>query len=143
MSPSLIPTLTRTSSAHGPKSTRTAPTPTASKWTPLTRAEAHAIMQAERFPGRYPPPVLSEERRKIPQAELNRLSKKMGQQNMLRRTDHIRPVTETVVEPLPLQSAMRCPPMTPAGPSAADTLILRSCRRQSYTYTQRVHEPLW
>ncbi|KAJ6566831.1 hypothetical protein B0H19DRAFT_1067106 [Mycena capillaripes] len=101
-------------------------TPTAaSGWSPLTKDEGRALIRSLLFPGQAPPFVLSEERRKIPQAELNRLSHKIGRENTLCRTQHIRP-------------------MHPATP---DQRILLTFRRKSYTAPSNQFErdttPLW
>ncbi|KAJ7629237.1 hypothetical protein DFH06DRAFT_1304228 [Mycena polygramma] len=94
-SPSIISTLTRTFKRKS-KSTRTAPSPApaASKWVPLTPAEAYAIMQAEGFTGRYPPFAINEERRKIARA---RPSEEKEPQITL---EHTLPVTSSVDAPV-------------------------------------------
>ncbi|KAJ6480017.1 hypothetical protein C8R47DRAFT_604550 [Mycena vitilis] len=88
-SPSIMSTLARTFKRKA-KSTRTAPSraPAASKWVPLTPAEAHAIMQAEGFAGRYPPFANDQERQKIAPA---RLLEKKEPQMTLERTTSVEP----------------------------------------------------
>jgi hypothetical protein len=81
-------------------------------WSPLTQDEARALIQSKLFPGHAPPFVLSEERRNMPQAEINRLAGKIGRENTLRRThNYVREVT----------------------PNTPDQRILRTFRRKSYT----------
>jgi hypothetical protein len=98
----------------------------ASTWSPLTQDEARALIKSRLFPGHAPPFVLSEERRTMPQAEINRISGKIGRENTLRRTHH--QVREVV-------------------PDTPDLRILRTFRRKSYTAPSNQFErdmtPLW
>lgn len=102
--------------------------PTA-KWSPLTKSEARALIQSQRYPGTAPPFVLPPERRSMPRSEINRLSRKIGHENTLQRTHH--PISEVVV---------------PA-PATPDQRILHACRRKSYTAPsdqfERDTTPLW
>ncbi|KAJ7354470.1 hypothetical protein DFH08DRAFT_955862 [Mycena albidolilacea] len=98
------------------------------KWSPLTESEARALIHSERYPGTAPPFILSPERRNMPQAEIDRLSRKMGRENTLQRTHCIR-------EP------------TVVGPVTPDQRILLACRRKSYPAPSEKLEldstPLW
>ncbi|KAF8166349.1 hypothetical protein K438DRAFT_1984397 [Mycena galopus ATCC 62051] len=121
--PTCIPASTpRTSSP----STGTQP---AAKWSPLTKSEARALIQSQRYPGTAPPFVLSPERRNMPQSEINRLSYIIGRENTLKRTLHY----------IPDPAAVVLPPATP------DQRILYACRRKSYSGSspQRDITPLW
>jgi hypothetical protein len=99
---------------------------TTAAWSPLTQDEARALIRSRLFPGHAPPFILSGERRNMPQAEINRLSRKIGQENTLRRTHHyVREVS----------------------PNTPDQQILRTFRRKSYTAPSNQFErdttPLW
>ncbi|KAJ7032524.1 hypothetical protein C8F04DRAFT_654254 [Mycena alexandri] len=102
------------------------PEPTNAQWSPLTPHEARALIRGQLFPGHAPPFVLSEERRNTPRSEINRLSRKMGRENTLRRTHHV---------------------VHEVGPVTADQRILRTFRRKSYTAPSNQFEcctaPLW
>ncbi|KAJ7754583.1 hypothetical protein B0H16DRAFT_1542853 [Mycena metata] len=102
------------------------PSRAASKWSPLTPSEAHALIQSELHPGRAPPFVLSEERRNMPRSEINRLSRKVAQENTLRRTHHV---------------------VREVGPVTHDERILRTFRRKSYSGPTNEYDqasmPLW
>ncbi|KAJ7738754.1 hypothetical protein B0H16DRAFT_1729726 [Mycena metata] len=56
------------------------------KWSPLTPSEARALIHSARFPEQAPAFSLSEGRRGVPRAEVNRLARKIARENTLCRT---------------------------------------------------------
>ncbi|KAJ7037971.1 hypothetical protein C8F04DRAFT_1256483 [Mycena alexandri] len=106
--------------------TTSRPSHATSKWSPLTPTEARALIQSKLHPGRAPPFVLNKERRNTPRSEINRLSRKMAQENTLRRTHHV---------------------VREVGPVTHDERILRTFRRKSYSGPTNEYDqasmPLW